>query len=87
MVAGKLSEAALSSKSSLRSHIASFDVWVWPMSSDSQDDRAVLFCRFDNQLIAPLPILKMYPAVDRLVCVHPAQSALVQPISSSIGPL
>ena len=43
--------------------------------------------RFDCQLIAPLPMLKRYPAVERLVWRQPAQSASVKPRSIWSWPL
>lgn len=60
---------------SLLNQIASFVACVCPRNSASQVERATTLWRFDCQLIAPLPMLKRYPAVDRLVSRHPPQSA------------
>jgi len=39
----------------LRSQMASFAGWVFPMYSASHEERATVGCRFDDQLMAPLP--------------------------------
>ncbi len=79
---------ALGSSSSIRSwdrsdcsHIASIVAWVWAMYSASQVEKDTVGWCFEDQLIAPLPISKTKPEIDLRVCMSPAQSASVYPVS------
>src|SRR5438045_6521482 len=86
MIVAAGSSLPKSSFSKEHSHIASFVAWVSPMYSASHEDRATTVCLLDDQLIAPLPMLNTYPAVDHLVATSPAQSESVYPSNGSRAP-
>lgn len=56
-----------SSLNSDLNHTASLVAWVCPIYSASQVERATVGCLLELQLIAPLPMLKMKPEVERRV--------------------
>ena len=67
--------------------MASFVACVWPIYSASQVERVTVGWRLDDQLIAPLPMLKTYPEVDLRVSGSPAQSASLYPLGCKLTPV
>ena len=66
--------------------MASLVAYISLIYSALQNNRVTTSYLFNNQLIAPLLILKIYPAVKCLVVISPAQSKSVYLISSSKKP-
>ncbi len=60
---------------------------VCPIYSASKVDSATVGWRLEHQLMAPLPMLKTNPEVDRRVSRSPAQSASVLPVKGCRLPL
>src|SRR5882672_4031625 len=50
----------------------------------SVDDSATIFCSLDDQLTAPVPILMMYPPVDRPLSLHPPWLASENVVNGSL---
>lgn len=68
------------------SQIASLVAWVCATYSASQEDKETVGCLFEDQLIAPLPILNRKPEVERRVSISPAQSESVYPTNGLGSP-
>lgn len=70
-----MSQGCLKNFSDSMSQTASCPASVVDLYSASVDDRDTVCWSLDRQLIGPFIIVKMYPVVDFLVALSPAQSA------------
>ena len=60
-------------------YIASFVAWVCAMYSTSVLDNVTMYCFFELQVMAPVPMWKEYPEI-KCLCGCPAQSASQKPL-------
>ena len=73
-------EAGWSSRSSHRSHTASWVPSLRARYSDSVEKRETVVCRLDCQVIGPPARVKVYAPIDCLVSGQELQSASVYPV-------
>ena len=59
-------------------YIASFAAWVWVMYSASVLNNTMIYCFFELQVMAPMPIWNKYPKI-KCLCGCPTQSASQYP--------